>query len=96
VTDYLVYKESGELKLQLHSQYAEEDLLKKDFEPGRNLVAISNVVGVTDEQFEEAARRQAEMYFRGEYQDPKSIDCWAAGALERQRCLKANTPSNRL
>jgi hypothetical protein len=48
------------------------------------------VVGVTDEQFEEAARRQAEMYFRDEYADPKRINCWVAGALERQRCLKAN------
>ena len=84
MTDYLVYKAGGTLALQLYSQYAEEDLLLKNFEPGRNLVLIPDVVAASPET---EARRLGEMYFSGEYRDSKRIDCWAAGALRRQACL---------
>jgi len=95
MTDYLVYREGSELKLALHAHYREDDLLIRGFVPGKDLVIVPDVVGVDPETLDEAARRHAEMYFRGGYQDSKSIDCWVAGALERQKCLKANAPSNR-
>ncbi len=86
MTDYLVYREDGKLEVALFDQYREEDLLLRSFVPGKDLVVISEVVA---ERPDEEAKRQAHMYFRGEYQDPKRIDCWAAGALKRQACLRS-------
>jgi hypothetical protein len=95
VTDYLVYKVGGELILHSHCQDAEEDLLLHDLVPGEDVVVVSNPVREDSETLEQAALREARMYFRGEHQEPKHIDCWVAGALERQKCLKARAPSNR-
>jgi hypothetical protein len=95
VTDYLVYKVGGELILHSHCQDAEEDLLLHDLVPGEDVVVVSNPVREDSVTLEQAALRDARMYFRGEHQEPKHIDCWVAGALERQKCLKANAPSNR-
>ena len=88
MTDYLVYREGDELKLALHEQSREEDLLLSNFVPGEDLVVIPGVVGANPD---EEARWHAEMYFRGEYRDPKRIDCWVAGALRRQACLKSES-----
>ena len=87
MTDFLVYKEDGELRLALHDHYREDDLLMQGFVPGTDLVLVPNVAGASFDDLDEAARRHAEMYFRGEYQDSESIDCWVVGALERQKCL---------
>jgi hypothetical protein len=95
VTDYLVYKVGGELILHSHCQDAEEDLLLYDLVPGKDVVVVSDPVREGADTPEEAAMREAKMYFRGEHQEPKHIDCWVAGALERQKCLKASAPSNR-
>jgi len=86
MTDYLVYKEGDELKLALYEQSREEDLLLRNFVPGEDLVVISGVVGSDPD---EEARWHAKMYFRGDYRDPQRIDCWVAGALQRQACLKS-------
>jgi hypothetical protein len=85
VTDYLVYREGDELKVAIYSHYREEDLLLRNFVPGESLVVIPGLVATN---LDEEARRQADMYFRGTYQDSHSIDCWVAGALQRQACLK--------
>jgi hypothetical protein len=94
VTDYLVYKVGGELILHSHCQDAEEDLLLHDSVPGKDVVVVSDPARGESEPLEEAAMREARTYFRGEHQEPKRIDCWVAGALERQKCLKAGAPSN--
>jgi hypothetical protein len=94
VTDYLVYKVNGELILHSHCQDAEEDLLLHDFVPGEDVVVVTDPAREGSETLEAAATREARMYFRGEHQEPKRIDCWVAGALERQKCLKASAPSN--
>lgn len=95
MTDYLVYKVGGELILHSHCQDAEEDLLLHDLVPGKDVVVVSDPAREDAETPEEAAMREARMYFRDEYQEPpKRIDCWVAGALERQKCLKASAPSN--
>ena len=95
MTDYLVYKVGGELILHSHCQDAEEDILLRDLVPGKDVVVVSDPVREDSETLEEAAMREAKMYFRDEYQEPKHIDCWVAGALERQKCLKTSAPSNR-
>lgn len=95
MTDYLVYKVGGELVLHSHCQDAEVDLLLHDLVPGKDVVVVSDPAREGAETPEQAALREARMYFRGEHQDAKSIDCWVAGALERQKCLKAGAPSNR-
>ncbi len=82
MADYLVYRELGKLELALHDQNREEDLLIRGFVPGEDMVVIPDVWpggGV---------REQAEMYFRGEDRDRERIDCWVAGALQRQACLE--------
>jgi hypothetical protein len=86
VTDYLVYKQGGELKPKLYGHHEEEDFLLLNFVPGESLVVISGVVSAHPDN---EAIRQAESYFRGEHQDQKRIDCWVAGALQRQACLKS-------
>ena len=95
MTDYLVYKVGGELILHSHCQDAEEDLLLHDLVPGEDMVVVSDPAREGAETPEQAANREARTYFRGEHQEPKRIDCWVAGALERQKCLKASAPSNR-
>lgn len=87
MTDYIVYKEGGKLEVLFHGQSREEGFLMdpRNFVPGRDLVVISEVSGMNPD---EEAKQQAQMYFDGEYQEPKHIDCWVAGALERQKCLK--------
>lgn len=95
MTDYLVYKVGGELILHSHCQDAEEDLLLHGLVPGKDVVVVSDPVSEDSETLAEAARREAKMYFRDEHQEPKQIDCWVVGALERQKCLKASAPSNR-
>ncbi len=94
MTDYLVYKVAGELIVHSHCQDAEEDLLLHDLVPGRDVVVVPDPVREDAETPEQAAIREARMYFRDEHQQPKRIDCWTAGALERQKCLKAGVPSN--
>lgn len=89
MTDYLVYRERDELKLILHEHYREDDLLLQGFVPGNDLVIIPDVVGTDSETLDQQARRLAQMYFSGNYQDSHSIDCWVAGTLERQKCLTA-------
>ena len=95
MADYLVYKVGGELIVHSHCQDVEEDLLLRGLVPGEDVVVVSDPVREGSETPEQAAMREARLYFRGEHQDAKSIDCWAAGALERQKCLKADVPSNR-
>jgi hypothetical protein len=94
VTDYLVYNVGGELILHSHCQEAEEDLLLHDLVPGEDVVVVTDPVREYSETSEEAAMREARAYFRDEHQEPKRIDCWVAGALERQKCLKASAPSS--
>ena len=89
MTDYLVYKEGGELILHSHCQDAEEDLLLCDLVPGKDVVVISDPVRDDSETLEQAAMREARMYFRDEHQEPRRVDCWVVGASERQKCLKA-------
>ena len=86
VADYIVYIGGDERKVHLYSQYLEEHYLLLNLVPGKDLVVLSEVVGVN---LDDEARRQAEMYFRGEHPDSKRIDCWAAGTLQRQACLKS-------
>jgi hypothetical protein len=93
VTDYLVYKVDGQLILHSHCQDAEEDLLLRGLVPGEDVVVVSEPAREGRETHEQAAMREAGMYFRGEYQEPH-IDCWVAGASERQKCLKAGVLSN--
>ncbi len=95
VTDYLVYKVGGELILHSHCQDAEDDLLLCGLAPGKDVVVVSDPVREDAETPEGAAMREARAYFRDEHQEPKRIDCWVAGALERQKFLKASAPSNR-
>lgn len=95
MTDYLVYKVGGELILHSHCQDAEEDLLLRGLVPGEDVVVVTDPVREDSETLEEAAMREARMYFRDGYQDPH-FDSWVAGALERQKCLKASVPSNSL
>ncbi len=95
MTDYLVYKVGGELILHSHCQDAEEDLLLRGLVPGEDVVVVTDPAREGAETPEQAAIREARMYFRDEHQQPKRIDCWTAGALERQKCLKAIAPSNR-
>jgi hypothetical protein len=94
VTDYLVYKVGGELILHSHCQDAEEDLLLRGLVPGNDVVVVTDPAREGSETLEQAAMREAKMYFRDEYQEPR-IDCWVAGASERQKCLKASVLSNR-
>jgi hypothetical protein len=94
VTDYLVYEVGGELILHSHCQDAEENLLLHDLVPGKDVVVVSDPAREGPETLEEAATREARMYFRDEHQEPKRIDCWVAGALERQKCLKASATSS--
>ena len=90
MTDYLVYKVGGELILHSHCQDAEEDLLLDGLVPGEDVVVVSDPVREGAETLEVAALREARMYFRDQHQEPKHIDCWVAGALERQKCLKTS------
>jgi hypothetical protein len=94
VADYLVYKVGGELIVHSHCQDAEEDLLLRGLVPGKDVVVVTDPAREDSETFEEAAMREARMYFRDEYQE-LHIDCWVAGASERQKCLKASVLSNR-
>ena len=94
VTDYLVYKVGGELIVHSYCQDAEEDLLLHDLVPGKDVVVVSDPAKEGSETLEKAAMREARTYFRGEHQEPTRIDCWVAGASERQKCLKASAPSN--
>lgn len=82
MADYLAWKEGGELKFMLHSQYREEDLLLRGYVPGENLTIVPDA---TEEQVKEHAKR----YFDGEYADPQIIESWKEGALRRQAYLNS-------
>ena len=86
MTDYLVYREGGELKPLLYGQDRADDHLMLGFTPGKDLVAIP---GVNARDLDAEAKRQAELYFRGEHPNPKRIDDWVAEVLKRQAYLKA-------
>ncbi len=86
VMKYLAYKSGNELKVLLHSQDREDGHLMLGFTPGKDLVAIPDVAA---ENPDTDAKRQAEMYFRGEHPHPKRIDDWVVGALKHQAYLKA-------
>lgn len=85
--DYLVYKAGNRLVTLLHEHYREEDLLLKNYTPGGDLVLIPNVIGVNPHS---EAERLADLYFRGQYQQTRSIECWVEGAKVRQACLRAS------
>ena len=88
MTDYLVYKVGGELILHSHCQDAEEDLLLHDMIPGEDVVVVTDPAREGSETLEAAATREARMYFRGEHQEPKRIDCWVTGALNGRSALR--------
>ena len=85
MADYLVPRNATptDPNFGLHRQHGEEHLLLLGLVPGQDFVMIPNVIS------DQEAIRHAEKYFRGEYQDSRTIDCWVAGAVERQRCLRS-------
>ena len=90
MADYIVFKAPAvnEPKVLNYAQYREEDVLLRGLVPGEDFVVISEAMT------EGLAKEEAEVYFRGSHQERARIDCWVAGALEQQKCLKASMPSN--
>ena len=90
MTDYLIYKVGGDLILHSHCQDAEEDLLLHDLVPGEDVVVVTDPAREGSETLEEAATREARMYYRDVAPKTEAHRLLVAGAAERQKCLKAS------